>query len=65
MAGDLRGEPHRPAGRHGGPRRRHPDSTAWLAIRIRDNRMHVVLTSRMSPVSAIEARLLRAWTNAQ
>ena len=41
-----------------------PDATASLGLRIRDHRMHVVLTSRMIPVNAIEARLLRAWTNA-
>jgi hypothetical protein len=41
-----------------------PDSTASLAIRIRDNRTHVVLTSRMIPVNSIEARLLGAWTSA-
>ena len=41
-----------------------PDATASLAIRIRDHRTHVVLTSRMIPVNDIEARLLRAWTNA-
>ncbi len=41
-----------------------PDATASLAIRTRDDRTHVVLTSRMVPVNSIEARLLRAWTNA-
>ncbi len=41
-----------------------PDSAASLAIRIRDNRTHVVLTSRLIPVNSIEARLLPAWTNA-
>jgi hypothetical protein len=41
-----------------------PDATASLGLRIRDHRTHVVLTSRMIPVNAIEARLLRAWTNA-
>jgi CubicO group peptidase (beta-lactamase class C family) len=39
------------------------DATASLAIRIRDQRTHVVLTSRMIPINSIEARLLRAWTN--
>ncbi|MGH3257352.1 MAG: serine hydrolase domain-containing protein [Streptosporangiaceae bacterium] len=42
-----------------------PDATASLAIRVRDQRTHVVLTSRMIPINAIEARLLRAWTNAE
>ena len=41
-----------------------PDATATLGLRIRDHRVHVVLTSRMIPVDPIEARLLRAWTNA-
>jgi CubicO group peptidase (beta-lactamase class C family) len=41
-----------------------PDATATLGLRIRDHRTHVVLTSRMIPLNAIEARLLRAWTNA-
>ncbi len=40
-----------------------PDATASLGLRIRDHRMHVVLTSRMIPINPIEARLLRAWTN--
>jgi CubicO group peptidase (beta-lactamase class C family) len=40
------------------------DATASLSLRIRDHRTHVVLTSRMIPVNAIEERLLRAWTNA-
>jgi len=39
------------------------DGTAAVTTRIRDLRTHVVLTSRLIPVSSIEARLLRAWTN--
>jgi len=39
------------------------DATATLTIRIRDQRTHVVLTSRLVPVNTIETRLLRAWTN--
>jgi CubicO group peptidase (beta-lactamase class C family) len=39
------------------------DATATLTIRIRDQRTHVVLTTRMIPVNSIETRLLRAWTN--
>jgi len=39
------------------------DATASLTIRIRDNRTHVVLTSRMIPVNSIDIRLLRTWTN--
>jgi len=39
------------------------DATATLTTRIRDQRTHVVLTSRLIPVNSIETRLLRAWTN--
>jgi CubicO group peptidase (beta-lactamase class C family) len=39
------------------------DGTASLAIRIRDNRTHLVLTSRLIPVNSIDAALRGAWTN--
>jgi CubicO group peptidase (beta-lactamase class C family) len=39
------------------------DATAILTTRIRDQRTHVVLTSRLIPVNTIETGLLRAWTN--
>jgi CubicO group peptidase (beta-lactamase class C family) len=39
------------------------DATATLTTRIRDQRTHVVLTSRLIPVNSVETRLLRAWTN--
>ena len=39
------------------------DGTAAVTTRIRDQRTHVVLTSRLIPVSSIETRLLQAWTN--
>jgi CubicO group peptidase (beta-lactamase class C family) len=39
------------------------DATASVTTRIRDQRTHVVLTSRMIPVNSIETRLLKAWTN--
>ncbi len=39
------------------------DATAVVTTRIRDQRTHVVLTSRLVPVNSIETRLLRAWTN--
>jgi CubicO group peptidase (beta-lactamase class C family) len=39
------------------------DGTATLAIRIRDNRTHLVLTSRLIPVNSIDAALRGAWTN--
>ena len=39
------------------------DGTAILAIRIRDNRTHLVLTSRLIPVNSIDTALRGAWTN--
>jgi CubicO group peptidase (beta-lactamase class C family) len=39
------------------------DATAAVTTRVRDQRTHVVLTSRLIPIHTIEARLLRAWTN--
>jgi len=39
------------------------DGTASLAIRIRDNRTHLVLTSRLIPVGSIDTALRDAWTN--
>jgi CubicO group peptidase (beta-lactamase class C family) len=39
------------------------DATAAVTTRLRDQRTHVVLTSRLIPVNSIETRLLRAWTN--
>jgi len=39
------------------------EGTADLTIRIRDNRLHVVLTSRLIPINSIDVALLRAWTN--
>ena len=39
------------------------DATATVTCRIRDQRTHVMLTSRLIPVNSIEARLLQAWTN--
>ena len=39
------------------------DATATLTTRIRDQRTHIVLTSRLIPVNSVETRLLRAWTN--
>jgi CubicO group peptidase (beta-lactamase class C family) len=38
------------------------DATAYLTVRIRDNRTLVVLTSRMIPVNTVADRLLRSWT---
>jgi hypothetical protein len=39
------------------------DGTAAITSRVRDQRTHVVLTTRLIPVNSIETRLLRAWTN--
>jgi CubicO group peptidase (beta-lactamase class C family) len=39
------------------------DGTAAITTRVRDQRTHIVLTSRLIPVNSIETRLLRAWTN--
>jgi hypothetical protein len=39
------------------------EGTASVAIRIRDNRTHLVLTSRLIPVNSIDAALRGAWTN--
>jgi CubicO group peptidase (beta-lactamase class C family) len=39
------------------------DATAAVTTRIRDQRTHVVLTSRLIPINTIEARLLQTWTN--
>jgi CubicO group peptidase (beta-lactamase class C family) len=39
------------------------DATAIVTTRIRDQRTHVVLTTRLIPVNSIETRLLSAWTN--
>ena len=39
------------------------DGTAILAIRIRDNRTHLVLTSRLIPVNSIDSALRGVWTN--
>ena len=41
------------------------DATAALTTRIRDQRTHVVLTSRLIPVNSIETRLIQAWTNSE
>jgi CubicO group peptidase (beta-lactamase class C family) len=39
------------------------DATAAVTTRIRDQRTHVVLTSRLIPVNSIETRMRQAWTN--
>ncbi len=52
--------PHGDVASHAGA---NLDATAAVTTRIRDQRTHVVLTSRMIPVNSIETRLLRAWTN--
>jgi CubicO group peptidase (beta-lactamase class C family) len=39
------------------------EATASLAIRIRDSRTHVVLTSRLIPINSVDVQLIGAWTN--
>ena len=39
------------------------DATSTMTTRIRDQRTHIVLTTRLIPVNSIETRLLQAWTN--
>jgi CubicO group peptidase (beta-lactamase class C family) len=39
------------------------DATASLHVRIRGHSTHVVLTSRLIPVTPVDDRLLRSWTN--
>jgi hypothetical protein len=40
-----------------------PEASADLTIRIRDNRTHVILTSRFIPINTIDVALLHAWTD--
>ena len=40
-----------------------PDGIASLAIRIRDNRTHLIVASRLILLDSVEDRLLRLWTN--
>ena len=71
MSGGSRALPDRPnlrylrleAERRPAVREYGLEGTASLAIRSRDHRTHVVLTSRLIPVNSIDAALLRAWTN--
>ena len=39
------------------------DGAAFLRIRVRDHRTHVVLTNRAVTLESIDGRLLRTWTN--
>jgi CubicO group peptidase (beta-lactamase class C family) len=52
--------PHGDVATHAGA---NLDATAAVTSRIRDQRTHVVLTSRLIPINTIEVRLLQAWTN--
>ena len=40
-----------------------PDGIASLTVRIRDNRTHLVVASRLVPLDSLADRLLRSWTN--
>lgn len=39
------------------------DGVASLTVRIRDNRVHLVMTNRLIPIDPIDDRMLRSWTN--
>jgi hypothetical protein len=39
------------------------EATAFLRIRLRDGRTHVVLTSRAITLDTVDGRLLSSWTN--
>jgi CubicO group peptidase (beta-lactamase class C family) len=40
-----------------------PDGIAALTIRLRDNRTHLVVASRLALLDSVDDRLLRSWTN--
>lgn len=40
-----------------------PDATSSLHVRTSGKRTHVVLTSRLIPLTTVDDRLLRSWTN--
>jgi CubicO group peptidase (beta-lactamase class C family) len=40
-----------------------PGATASLLVRIRDNQVHLTMTSRFIPIDPINDRVLRSWTN--
>jgi CubicO group peptidase (beta-lactamase class C family) len=40
-----------------------PDGIASLTVRIRDNRTHLIMASRLVLLDSIDDRLLRLWTN--
>jgi hypothetical protein len=40
------------------------EATAFLRVRVRDLRTHVVLTNRMIMLNSIDARLRRVWNPA-
>jgi hypothetical protein len=40
-----------------------PGATVSLLLRLRDNDVHVCMTSRMSPIDQIDERVLRSWTD--
>ncbi len=39
------------------------DATAFLRVRVRDLRTHVVLTNRAIMLNSIDARLRQAWSH--
>ena len=40
-----------------------PDGIAALTIRLRDNRTHLIMASRLVLLDSVDDRLLRSWTN--
>jgi CubicO group peptidase (beta-lactamase class C family) len=40
-----------------------PDGIAALTIRLRDNRTHLIVASRLALLDSVDDRLLRTWTN--
>jgi CubicO group peptidase (beta-lactamase class C family) len=40
-----------------------PGTTASLLVRIRDNQVHLTMTTRMIPIDPVNDRVLRSWTN--
>ena len=40
-----------------------PDGIASLTIRLRDNRTHLIVASRLVLLDSVDDRLLRSWTN--
>jgi hypothetical protein len=55
--------PFRPRGDTAVRRGVGPDEIAALTIRLRDNRTHLIMASRLMLLDSVDDRLLRPWTN--